>query len=229
MYSFRLLNTLYSCGQHATLAQYLPTIFNLLLTRMQDSVKESKKTRYCRLFLHSLFVFATVFGPQALCDTLETITNGLVGMLMLNILPFNVENLASGDDIEVKQTIVGATRLLVEAPLLQQKPDVWGSVLRSIWPLMGKATGNKLNTDEFLMDEEAGGLEFDSAYSKLAYATIPPVDCCAEVEVTAAPAFFAKRLSAFLNSNAAFAQGIPQVFNDAEQTAALQSFLRQQG
>jgi exportin-2 (importin alpha re-exporter) len=229
-YSFRLLNTLYACNPHSTLAPFLPTIFNLLLTRMQESVKESKKSRYCRLFLHSLCVFSAVYGPQALCDTLEGITSGLVGMLVMNIWSCNIDTLSNADDVEVKQTIVGATRLLVEAPLLQQKPDIWGSLLRSLWPMMGKTPSSKLSGDDFLLDDEegGGGQEFDSAYSKLAYASIPAVDPCAEVELTAAPAFFATRLAAFLQGNgAAFGSLIPKYMESAEQTEALLRMLQQ--
>jgi hypothetical protein len=136
VYSFKLLNALFACTPQAALAPYVPTIFNLLLTKMQESVKESKKTRYTRLFLHSLCVFSAVYGPQAMCETLERITPGLTGMLIGNILPFNVENLAGADDVEVKQTAVGLTRLLVEAPLLLQKPEVWGTLLRCTWPII---------------------------------------------------------------------------------------------
>jgi hypothetical protein len=87
--------------------------------------------------------------------------------------------------------------------------------------------------DEFLVDEEHGGEgpEFDSAYSKLAYATIPPVDPCAEVDVADVPAFFATRLAAFLRSpaGASVAGSIPAFINDPERTNALQTLLHQHG
>lgn len=225
MYSFRLLNALFTCNPLATLSPYLPTIFNLLLHRMQETAKENKKARYCRLFLHSLCVFSAVHGPQVLCQSLEALTNGLVSMLVMNIWPMNVENLAGADDLEVKQTVVGATRLLTEAPLLTQKPEVWISLLRSTFPLMGSG-GSNAGDQLHLGDEEAGGdgMEFDSAYSKLAYATIPPVDPCADVDTSAIGAYFGQRMNAFLKTSPNMSAGIAQALS-AEEQRELQKLL----
>lgn len=229
MYSFKLLNALYACNPISTLGQYLPTILNLLLQRMQEAVKEGKTARYCRLFIHSLCVFSAVYGPQLLVETLETITPGLVGMLVLNIWSVNRDKLAAADEVEVKQTIVGATRLLTESPFLLQKPDVWGSLLKSTVALLGATSHSRTNTaEDLLLGEEGTGesTEFDSAYSKLAYATIPVVDCCAEVDTAAAPAYFAKSFVAFSRSaGAQIMSGIPQ-FLDASEVAALQQLMQ---
>ena len=209
----------------ATLQPFLPTIFNLLLQRMQASVKESKVVRFARLFIHSLCVFSAAYGPALLCDTLEAMTAGLVGMLVQNIWSVNAEKLSTGDDQEVKQTIVGSTRLLTESAHLQSKPEAWSSLLRSTAILVGKVVSVGTNTgpsaDDLLNgdDENAGeSLEFDSAYSKLAYATIPGVDVCAEVDSKAAPAFFAKQLVAKVGA-------IPQGL-DARQVEMIQKLLQ---
>ena len=238
MYSFRLLNALYSCNPVATLSPYVPTILNLLLQRMQEAVKEGKTARYCRLFVHSLCVFSTVYGPQLLCDTLETITPGLVGNLIMNIWSVNSDKLAAADDMEVVQSIVGATRLLTEAPVVYGRPEVWGSLLRSTWVMLDKSSGSGGDgkAEDLLLgggDEEGalGGeqFEFDSAYSKLAYATIPSVDPCADINITAAPGYFAKGFSAFVQTKGAqYMQLVPECLG-VNNAAALQSLLQQKG
>jgi hypothetical protein len=238
VYSFQLLNALYACNSLDTLRPFLPTVFNLLLHRMQVAVKESKTSRYCRLFLHSMCVFSAVHGGQPLGDILEAITAGLTSMIIQNIWSFNREKCAGSDALEVKHIVVGAARLLVESQAVCGNPEVWGSLLKSVWACVdenssssGGAAAAALAAD-WANDAEEGGAggglgDFDSAYSKLAYATIPEIDPCADC--TQAPAqYFAQTLAAFFKQpqGAQFYALLPK-YLDANEAAAAQRLLAQ--
>ena len=238
VYAFQLLNCLYACNPVEVLLPYLTVIFNLLLQRMQEAMKEGKTARYCRLFLHSMCVFSAVYGPHVMCSTLETITPGLVGMIVMNIWSFNRAKCATSDDVDATQMVVGATRLLVESTVVTQKPEIWGSLLKSVVVLVDQSPskGNLSSSaaDDILLGDEdgagEGGPEFDSAYSKLAYAYIPQVDPCADVSAQNAPLYFGKHLGAFLHSSsgAQYASLIPQLVDSAE-TTVLYNLIQQSG
>lgn len=188
---------------------------------MQESVKESKTTKYCRMFLHSLCVFCSVHGCNVITETFESITPGLLSMIVLNIwVPNRVACLSSGDE-EVKQMIVGITRLLVEnVPVVVQKPEVWCSLLQTVWVLLDQTSSSSSSTSNDNLfqggddDDEAavvgggGGVEFDSAYSKLAYATIPSIDPC--VDINSGIVFFTQRFAQFIQNNNQFVTLISQ-------------------
>ncbi len=155
----------------------MTTIFNLLLHRLQDSVKLSKKAIYCKLFFHSISLFATVHGAQLLYDQFEGITNGLISMLVLNIWSENRDNW-NFSEVEVKQTLVGASKLLCETPVAAN-PEVWKSLFASLYILSAQPPTKKV---EFSLDEEqAEDRAFDSTYSKLSFAYVPSMDPCADV------------------------------------------------
>ena len=197
-YSFILLNSIFSNNPIETLSPFLPTIFNLLLMRLQESSKESKVSKYSRCFLHSLCVFCISFPAQVLHDQLETITNGLVSMITLNIWEPNRDNCAAADKTEIRQMLIGGTHLLLQSALVT-KQSVWGSLLNTLVALAEAASGGGTNlaSDDFFLadDEEVGGKEFDSTYSRLAYAQIPTADSTAAI--ASAPAYFLTMLSQF--------------------------------
>jgi len=197
-YSFILLNSIFSNNPIETLSPFLPTIFNLLLMRLQESSKESKVSKYTRCFLHSLCVFCISFPAQVLHDQLETITNGLVSMITLNIWEPNRDNCAAADKTEIRQMLIGGTHLLLQSALVT-KQSVWGSLLNTLVALAEAASGGGTNlaSDDFFLadDEEVGGKEFDSTYSRLAYAQIPTADSTAAI--ASAPAYFLTMLSQF--------------------------------
>ena len=176
---------------------------------MQEVAKDNKTARYSRLFLHSLSVFCAVYDAQTLCDVLESITAGLISMIILSIWSVNRETCAAADAADRKQIVVGAAKLLTETSTVAQKPEVWGSLLKTIMAVVQQDTGatgpggltGAAGSD--LADLEGTVLEaaeFDSTYSKLAYATLPDIDPCASIP--SAGAFFAGKLKVFLQQPA---------------------------
>jgi hypothetical protein len=187
--ALQLLNIIYSCGTIADLQSFLPTIFNLLLQRLQDSVKVTKNVPYAKHLLHNFCIFATVFGPQLLYETLDKLTPGLVTMLVCNIWSANREYWPLAET-EIKQVLVGGTKLLVESTISTQ-PDVWKSLFASLQALsVQKAVKRpELSLDDDVAEDRA----FDSAYSKLSFASVPLIDPSADV--TSGAAFFAKKVA----------------------------------
>ena len=226
-YSFILLNSIFSNNPIETLSPFLPTIFNLLLMRLQESSKDSKVSKYSRYFLHSLCVFCISFPAQVLHDQLEAITNGLVTMITLNIWEPNRENCAAADKTEVRQMLIGGTHLLFQSAVAT-KQNVWASLLNTLVFLSNAAQSNgsaNLVSDDFFLadDEEVGGKEFDSAYSRLAYAHIPSVESTAAI--SSAPGYFLSMLSQFCASSPGQNVNAVQASIDPNFSNALQKLL----
>jgi exportin-2 (importin alpha re-exporter) len=55
-YAFKLLNIIIKHAPLNTLNPYLPTIFGLLLTRLQEHMKDTKTPKYCKLFISPQFL-----------------------------------------------------------------------------------------------------------------------------------------------------------------------------
>ena len=205
----------------------MPTIFNLLLVRLQESAKESKISKYSRHFLHSLGVFCTSFPPQVLFDQLEAITAGLATMIIVNVWEPNRENCSSADKTEIRQMLIGGTRLLLQSAVAT-KPNVWVSLLGTLIVLADVAQSNgqsSLVSDDFLLPdaEELGAKEFDSTYSRLAYAHIPSIDSTAAIP--SAPAYFVTSLSQFCAAAPGQYLGVIQQSLSPEVATVLQKLL----
>jgi exportin-2 (importin alpha re-exporter) len=201
-YAFKLLDSLICNNQLATLSPFLPTIFNLLLHRMQEQMKETKTPKYCRCFLHTIALFASVYGGRALVEAFDGLEKGLIGMIILQVWSVNRANCVSADKVEVKQMIVGGTRLLCETSVAQN-PETFSSLLKSILALLGAGVekgGAGADFSEEFLDEEADAREFDSTYSKLAYAQVADVDPTAEIPSVAG--YFGSALGALARSAA---------------------------
>ncbi len=226
MYAFNLLDNLFIYNSTAAIQPFLPTIFQLLLHRMQESMKDTKTPRYCKLFLHSICLFSSVHGAQLLHDSLEALTQGLVGMIISNVWSVNRANCAGNDKLEVKQMIIGGCKLLTESSVTQ-KPEVWGSLFKSILSLVD-AGAEKTTQAAGEGEDDEEGKDFDSTYSKLAYASVVTVD--PNEAITCAPAsHFAVSLSKFTAAHPGQYVPIIQSVLDQREAAALQALLHQNG
>ena len=213
MYAFKLLDALISNNPLTNLSTYMTTIWSLLLHRMQEQMKETKTPRYCRLFIHSMSLFAALYGGDALYKALSTLEDGLVKMIILQIWEINRLNCATADPQEIKEMIIGGTKILCESEI-NQIPIVFGSLLKSIIVLLDDSIGAGHEDTEGL-DEEADSREFDSAYSKLAYAGVTDVD--PTDDIPSGPAYFAQTMSAFSRTRPGFlAQLVPTALNGTE-------------
>ena len=122
---------------------------------------------------------------------------------------------------------VGAARLLCETPL-GQDPEAFAALLRSAVALLqgdrasGSGGGGHDELESFL-DEEADAREFDSTYSKLAFALVEDVD--ATKDIPSAPAYFAVALAGLSRSRPGQYLSLVQASLDAAEAQALQEVL----
>ena len=169
IYSFKLLNGLVKFCPNDSLSQYYPMILQLLLMRMQ----EHKTVQYCKLFNN--FVCQSCLseaGPSLLYENLEGVQAGMVSMIIQQIWCQYAEALCDAEASVIAQLIAGGTRLLCETPVAENSED-WAALASCIVTLVGSNPSAKGNLFEFsLHDEENEAREFDSTYSKLAFAHV---------------------------------------------------------
>lgn len=181
-HAFSLLNTIFVFSNIAFLSAFTPTIFNLLLIRLQEHNKDtsSKSHRYCKQFIHSMCLFSALFGGTVLFETLDKLTPGLPAMLVSQVWGQNRQLCAAVESVEEQQHVIyGATRLLCESPL-SGNAEVWGSLLKSVvlvvdsLQVVSSLPSRGAETEEALwVDEEAAAKDFDTTYSKLSCAGVP--------------------------------------------------------
>jgi exportin-2 (importin alpha re-exporter) len=225
VYAFNLLDSLVANNQLSTLSSYMTTIWSLLLHRMQEQMKESKTPRYCRLFLHTFLLFAAVYGGMALHDALSPLEKGLVSMVILQIWTPNRLSCAAADPQDIKEMIIGATRILCETAV-NQDPVAFGSLLKSVIALLDDSAG-AVHDDIECFDEEADSREFDSAYSKLAYAGVTDVN--PTQAILSGPVYFATTLSSFSRSRPGTVGPLMRSSLDDKEVTVLQALLTKNG
>ena len=231
-YAFKLLNSIIKSASINTLRPYLPTIFGLLLTRLQEHMKDTKTPKYCKSFLHTLCFFAAVHGGQNLESVFLSIdaSGGLLHTLIIDVWGPNSVQCATNDKTEIRHLIIGGTNILCHTNV-KQNPVAWGSLLKSIVILL-ESDVNKVGLDlddnnSWGLDEEAADREFDSSYSKLAYAQVPDPDLTADI--SSAPNYLAKALSELCRQAPGHFPSIVQQSLEHQQLQVLQGLCQQNG
>jgi hypothetical protein len=208
------------------LTPFLSIIMNLLLRRMQESTKTTKTVRYCKLFIHFCCLFSFVHGAQAWYQLTEASTAGLVNMLVMNIFVPNRASIAASDPYEARHFILGMTKMLLETPIAQN-PELFGSLLKTIMSLMEieAASGTVVtgidddDDDDGKDDEVVDNREFDSVFSKLAFANVAPLDAAPVVAAKQGIAPASDAPSHFIKSLAIFCQAHPGQYVATMQSA----------
>ena len=225
MYAFKLLDALIANNQQASLAAYMTTIWSLLLHRMQEQMKDGKTPRYCRSFLHSFSLFAALYSGDALVKALSALEEGLVNMVIIQIWTHNRDSCATADPLDIKEMVIGGTRILCETSV-STDPTVFGSLLKSLIVLLDDSVGG-VHEDTEGLDDEADSREFDSAYSKLAYAGVTDVD--PTEEIPSGPIYFAQALSALSRTRPGTVGQVVRTALDVKEQGVLQALLTKCG
>lgn len=195
--AFKLLEAIFTFSAFEAFGAHVGTILGLCLGRLQTQMQKLPAPRIGRLFIHVVLLLAAGHGAQRVYEALEQVQVGLVTALISHILPPNCANCATADPLEVQQMVVGATKLLCDTPV-STNPEVWGRLLKSIAVLLGAESSEALQQDtgeEVLgMLDEGGEREFDSTYSRLAYAQVPEPP--PSPEVADSTAYFTRSLAA---------------------------------
>ena len=228
VYAFKLLDGLISHCQVGVLAPFMGTVWNLLLHRMQELMKDTKTPRYCRSFLHTLCLYAAVYGGASAHEALAAIDSGLLKMVVLQVWTHNRSSCAAADPLEVKQMTVGATRLLCESPIAQD-PEAWKSLLKSTVCLVQGENHDRERHEELdgFLDEEADAREFDSAYSKLAFSLVEDMD--PTKAIPSAPVYLATSLAGLCRGRPGTYVQLVRESLDEKEGAVLQEALQKAG
>ena len=157
-------------------------IFQVLLVRLQSAAQNKQKNaRYFRLVSNYFSLFAGKYGAQAFVEQLDVIQQGIAFTLLKQFwLPPLVQS-APSTKMDAKINIVGLTKILCESPSLLARPDgqeIWGDILFAIVQAassVGTGLGSN-NEDDFVVE-----VSYDSAYSKLHFASKPVTDPFPEV------------------------------------------------
>lgn len=231
-YAFKLLNVIINCTPLSTLNPYLPTIFGLLLTRLQEHMKDTKTPKYCKSFVHTICFFAAIHGGQNLENIFLSIdpSGGLINTLITEVWSHNSAACVSSDKVDIKHIIIGGTKILCQSNV-KQNSIAWGSLIKSIVTLLD-VDFNKVGLDlddnnSWGLDDEAADREFDSAYSKLAYAQISDPD--GTLHINSASGYFTSSLGELCKQHPGNFIGIIQQSLEHHQLQLLQGLCQQNG
>ena len=218
-WSFRILDGLFMHCPLEALSQYVPTIFQLLLKRLQDCMTmKNKNIGYVRRIAEGVCTFALNHGGAAAFDALEAQQAGMAGIMIKQIWGSNIEIVKNGSSSGSKKIVVGWTRILCESGLMSDQ-EGWTFLLKMILSMIPRLTTQADKEHEGGMGAQEGGdgeggREFGSSYSKLSHAAPPVVPLAAELEE--AHKYFITRLGALCASK-------PGVYLPAIQAAVSES------
>jgi exportin-2 (importin alpha re-exporter) len=214
-YASKVIDTVFMHVSHSDLAQYIPTIFNLLLRSLQGTMKNARagaavKNATVKRFFHSLCVFASSFGGKALIDDgLEAIDRGVAATLIAQVIePKTAMFVGTCSGMELRRMIVGGTRILTESQTMGGSPEAWGGLARALVAVIvasdKKPIGAAATTGISVLammegpEDAAESREFDSTYSRLVNAAMPAVP--ATVEMQQGSGLFISTLQSFCQS-----------------------------
>jgi exportin-2 (importin alpha re-exporter) len=184
--AFNLLNSLVIYVPHEAMKQYLGTIFQLLLTRLQGTKQARSEVRYNRfskLMIHFLALFLAKFGSQPFFDELEAIQPGVALSLIVQVWLPKLQADPPKASLDGKVQVLGLTRLLCETPNLLNDStgqQLWCSALGIVVTVL-TSPSMKTDPDADVDLELVTDMQYDSAFSGLTFAKRQVVDPFAEV------------------------------------------------
>jgi exportin-2 (importin alpha re-exporter) len=163
--AFDLLSALLQYVQVDRFAQYIDTIFQLVLGRLRGT----KSNFYHIRFSQFLGLFAALHGGLFLSDTLDKIQPNIILMLLQHIWLPKVKGCAK-NKMEAKYQIIGLTKLLSElSPKLianDQGKMVFAQIVAAVVTVIASPTFSR---EEKGIPEEAP-VVYDATFSQLKYA-----------------------------------------------------------
>ena len=189
-HAFGLLKSLVVHVPRANLDGYVPTVLQLLLTRLQQN---RDRLSYCHNLLAFLGLLAGKHGAPQLVAKLDAQQPGLLPQLVVHVLAPHVlgEAAAFASAVDAKAAAVGAVKLLAEAPdALTPNGDTsaWSCLGSVLFALLKRLAGAALSGDatidrsDDVPDELLAG--YDATFSKLHFGTQKSDDAFAEIPDT---------------------------------------------
>ncbi|VVB03515.1 unnamed protein product [Arabis nemorensis] len=168
---FYVLNTVIEYLDYSAIAPYMNGIWSALFTRLQN-----KKTVK---FQKSLVVFMSLFlvkhGPAFLVETMNTVQPNVFTAILEHFWIPNLKLIMGA--IEVKLTVVAATRLICESPALldPSAAKLWGKMVDSLVTLVSRPEQERV-VDEPEMPEISENVGYTAAFVSLYNAGKKEVD-----------------------------------------------------
>ncbi|KAF8072350.1 hypothetical protein HT031_000009 [Scenedesmus sp. PABB004] len=189
-YGFALLGAILDSLPPSAYTQYLPTVWQLLFTRLQGS----KTPRFTRGFTLLLARAVCKLGVDGVSRSMDAVQPGILAMILGQVW---VPSLAGVEGAEEgKLVAVAATKLLTESAELYAQQPLW-QALRGALDAKLKGTdagGEQEDAGDDGLDELGGG--YSAAYARLANASVPERPVLTEI---ADPKQFAEsRLASFM-------------------------------
>ncbi|KAK9798958.1 hypothetical protein WJX73_010520 [Symbiochloris irregularis] len=223
---FFILNSLLEYLKMDTYQQYLPTIWQLLFTRLQSS----KTAKFARAFIIFLSFFITQQGAESVAKSVEGVQKGLFLLVMQSIwLPSMAT--VSGQH-EEKLVAVATTKLLCECPVLQtaDTAPLWGSLLQGLLEYIGQRVQG--SAAEAASADDAGEAEegltgYTSSYARLGNAAKTDPDPVPGVQDV--KGFLATSLAKFAQGRQGQLPGLLQTHLKPDCQMQLQEYCRSAG
>ena len=159
----------------AAMAPFMKTACEIILRRLMDN----KSPQYMRLSMHFFCLFALQSSAEFVEQCLDSIQSGMLGTLVADV--WSKVSATGMDTLQLRRLITGCTKLLCETKLILSPRHV-GAMLRIIVSIIevdegADSAGWKTALSEGVLaavaEEEEVSRDFDSTYSRLAYANIP--------------------------------------------------------
>jgi exportin-2 (importin alpha re-exporter) len=148
------------------LGQYLKTIFQLMLTKLQ----QGKSNRYPVLATQYFALFAGLYGGQAFFDYLNQISPAVALHFLAQVWIPKAKN-ATQNRIEAKTQVVGLTRLLCDASALladDNGKQIWAQTFAVVVSIL---TSNTFSAGAIDDEEPEIEIAYDATFSQLSLAT----------------------------------------------------------
>jgi len=235
--AFNLLNSLTLYIPPEAMNNFNPTIFQLLITGLQNA-KQSKSSvrfpRFSRHLINFLALFVAKRNPADFFALLEALQPGSGKMLIAQVwLPRLQAD--PPKDLDAKIQVVGLTKLLCETPDLLNDPagqQLWCALFLSVSTVLAAtalapSSGNVDGEVEGLM---AADVQYDSAFTGLIHAKKPKVDPIPEI--ADASTAFAQAMQGFAASRPGRLAPLVQESlkdSDPKLSAGMQALFQQNG
>lgn len=146
-------------------------ILQLMLIRLQ----ENRTPQLSKLFIHFLCVIAhSPHGAAYIFNVLESLQENMTTMVITDIWAPTTEIISHADSLEFNQIILGGLQFLGDTPISNDS-RTWMELFKILLHLLASSSSSarKPSLDlTHLLDDDSESREFDSTYSKLAYAQI---------------------------------------------------------
>mmetsp|Transcript_40918 Transcript_40918/g.105829 ORF Transcript_40918/g.105829 Transcript_40918/m.105829 type:complete len:971 (-) Transcript_40918:235-3147(-) len=129
---FQILATLFENISLDAMAGYVPTIWGILLSRLQNS----STTKYVKCFIGFCAQLVVKHSPAMLMDSLNKVQSGLGDMIVQQVWANNLTKIVG--DRETKLACVATVKLLCESPQLvaPQAGEAWAKLLNGVLELL---------------------------------------------------------------------------------------------